>query len=228
MLADLCERIPGGDVDVVTNALGSDSRIGHRYLKGGWGYGGPCFPRDNVALGFIARELGGSAGLAEITDKMNRNLPETVAKRVLSLVPKGATIAILGLAYKPFSQVIEASQSMMLAKILSGAGARVIAYDPLAGAGAKSELAYHALVLDSLSACLAEADCVLITTPDPAFKALKSSDFQGAKPHVTVVDFWRILDAELTGNPNIRYIPVGRSTDDDANAARLVGLWGSA
>lgn len=228
MLADLCERIPGGDVDVVTNALGADSRIGHRYLKGGWGYGGPCFPRDNVALGFMARELGTSAGLAEITDKTNRGLPENVARRVLSLVPKGATIAILGLAYKPFSPVIEESQSMMLAKILSGAGARVIAYDPLAGEVAKSELAYHALVLDSLSACLAEADCVLITTPDPAFQALKSSDFLGTKPHVTVVDFWRILDKELAGIPNVRYIPIGRSTDDQTNAARLVGLWGSA
>lgn len=68
MLADLCERIPGGDVDIVTDALGSDERIGHKYLKGALGYGGPCFPRDNVALGFIARALGSKANLAETTD----------------------------------------------------------------------------------------------------------------------------------------------------------------
>jgi UDPglucose 6-dehydrogenase len=224
MLADLCERIPGGDIDVVTNALGFDRRIGHPYLKGGLGYGGPCFPRDNVALGFIARELGMRAGLAEITDQTNRALPATIVKRLQTIIPKGATIAVLGLAYKPFSHVIEESQGMMLAKLLADTGARVIAYDPLAAEGAKTDLAYHALVLDSLKECLAEADCVLITTPDPAFKSLKAADF-GSKP-VTVVDFWRILDKELTGKPNIRYIPFGRSTDDQASKSRLKELWG--
>ena len=54
MLADMCERLPGGDVDVVTGALGLDSRIGRKYLTGALGYGGPCFPRDKVALGFMA------------------------------------------------------------------------------------------------------------------------------------------------------------------------------
>jgi Predicted UDP-glucose 6-dehydrogenase len=49
-LADICERIPGGDVDAVSDALGSDSRIGRKYLTGGMGFAGPCFPRDNVAL----------------------------------------------------------------------------------------------------------------------------------------------------------------------------------
>jgi UDPglucose 6-dehydrogenase len=223
MLADLCERIPGGDIDVVTNALGSDRRIGHKYLKGGLGYGGPCFPRDNVALGFIARELGSRAELAEITDQTNRSLPDNFTKRILSFIPKGATVAILGLAYKPFSHVIEESQGVMLAKKLAQSGARVMAYDPLAAEGAKMELGYHALVVDSLDECLAGADCVLITTPDPVFKALKASSF-GVRS-ITVVDFWRILDKELEGKSNIRYIPFGRSTDDEANSLRLQELW---
>src|SRR5262245_10730941 len=51
MLADICDRLPGADVDVVTNAVGLDSRIGRKYLKGALGYGGPCFPRDNIAFG---------------------------------------------------------------------------------------------------------------------------------------------------------------------------------
>ena len=223
MLADLCERIPGGDIDVVTNALGFDRRIGHKYLKGGLGYGGPCFPRDNVALGFIARELGSRAGLAEITDQMNNALPDSISKRVLSLVPKGATVAILGLAYKPFSHIIEESQSVMIAKKLANAGARVLAYDPLASEAIKTELAYHALVLDSLGECLAEADCVLIATPDPVFKALRAPSF-GAKP-ITVFDFWRILDKELSDKLNIRYVPLGRSIDDEANSEKLMQLW---
>ena len=62
MLADMCAKIPGGDVDVVSDALGLDSRIGRKYLTGGLGFGGPCFPRDNVALGFIAGVLGARSG----------------------------------------------------------------------------------------------------------------------------------------------------------------------
>jgi len=225
MLADLCERIPGGDVDIVTDALGFDQRIGHKYLKGAIGYGGPCFPRDNEALSFIARAMGTRADIAETTDRSNRSLSGNLADRFCTMIKPGATVAILGLAYKPYSHVAEESQGVYLAKALSRAGARVIAYDPLANDMARSELRNQAVVLDDIKTCLAQAEMVLITTPDPAFKALKTSDFTGQKPFITVVDFWRILDKELAGQPNIQYIPIGRSTNDQANAARLAELW---
>jgi len=225
-LADLCERLPGGNVDAVTDALGLDHRIGHAYLRGGLGYGGPCFPRDNVALGFLARILGEQAALAETTDSANRALSQRIVKYLQTLIPKGATVAVLGLAYKPFSHVIEESQGIHLAKALSHAGARVIAYDPLANETAKPELAYHALVLDSLSSCLEQADVVLVATADPVFQALRVADFKHLP--VTIVDFWRILDKELCGKPNIHYIPCGRSRDDHANQARLNELWSDA
>ena len=81
MLADICERLAGADVDVVTRAVGSDSRIGARYLKGAIGYGGPCFPRDNVAFSALARSLGAQAQLAETTDAINRIPGRTRAQR---------------------------------------------------------------------------------------------------------------------------------------------------
>lgn len=224
MLADLCERIPGGNVDVVTDALGFDSRIGHKYLKGALGYGGPCFPRDNIALWFIARALGSRAELAEKTDRVNRTLPERIVERIKPLVRKGITVAVLGLAYKPFSHVVEESQGIYLAKALSQIGARVVAYDPLAKETAQAELHGKVLVLDSLEECLAQADVVVITTPDPVFQKLTSISFNNNKL-VTVVDCWRILDKELQGHPNIRYIPIGRSTDDTTNSKRLSQLW---
>src|SRR6516164_2070815 len=71
MLADICDRLSGADVDVVTRALGADSRIGGKYLKGAMGYGGPCFPRDNVAFAALARKIGARADVAEATDKIN-------------------------------------------------------------------------------------------------------------------------------------------------------------
>jgi UDPglucose 6-dehydrogenase len=222
-LADLCLRIPHGDIDVVTKALGHDRRIGSHYLKGGLGYAGPCFPRDNRALSFIARSVGGQAELAETTDLRNRTMYREILDRLKASIPQGATVAVLGLAYKPFSHVIEESQGILLAKAISLMGARVICYDPLATEPARAELAYSTLVLDSLHDCLAQASHVLITTPDPVFKNLRADDFT-LRP-VTVVDFWRILDRELTGKEGITYIPYGRSTQDDENAERLRALW---
>lgn len=227
MLMDLCERIPGGNIDVVTDALGYDRRVGHKYLKGALGYGGPCFPRDNVALSFLARALGTKAGIAETTDHYNRSMPEAIAERLRPLIHNHTTVAILGLAYKPFSHVIEESQGIALAKAIAKVGARIFGYDPLAGESARVEIANSAVIMDSMASCLEQADIVLITTPDPAFAALTINDFK--RRPVTVVDFWRILKNELSGQPDgIRYIPVGQSTNDEENGARLAELWGAS
>jgi len=225
ILADLCERIPGGDIDRVTDALGFDKRIGHRYLKGALGYGGPCFPRDNMALGFIARALGSWPELAELTDRINRAWAARIVERMRPLIREGATVAVLGLAYKPLSHVVEESQGIYLAKALLRLGARVVAYDSLAGEMARVELGDRALVLDSLEDCLAQADVVVITIPDPAFRKLTAADFEATNREMTVVDCWRILDKELAGRPKIRYIPIGRSVEDELNARRLAELW---
>lgn len=222
MLADLCERIPGGDVDVVSGALGLDARIGRKYLTGALGYGGPCFPRDNVALSYMARALGTRADLAETTDRMNRSLASTVLDRIGLSIERGATVAVLGLAYKPFSHVIEESQGMYLAKALSKHGARVVAHDPLASSMASQELKDQGLVLNSLEDCLSQALTVVVTTPDPIYLALTSKDFRAG---TTVVDCWRGLAANLANQSTIRYIPLGRSVDDAANNARLAALW---
>jgi UDPglucose 6-dehydrogenase len=72
MLAEVCETLHGADVDTVTRAIGCDSRIGHKYLRGAMGYGGPCFPRDNVAFSALARMNRVPALLPEATDQLNR------------------------------------------------------------------------------------------------------------------------------------------------------------
>jgi UDPglucose 6-dehydrogenase len=192
-------------------------------LKGAIGYGGPCFPRDNVALSYMARALGTEAAIAETTDRFNRAIPERIVARLRPLIGQGSTVAVLGLAYKPYSHVVEESQGVYLAKALSHAGARVVGYDPLAGETAKAELAYHALVLDSMESCLAQADVVVITTPDPVFKKLTANDFQH-RP-VTVMDCWRLLSKELSGEPGVQYLGIGQSIDDAANTAQVRRLW---
>ncbi len=223
MLSDLCERIPGGDVDVVTNAIGNDSRIGKKYLKGAIGYGGPCFPRDNVALSFMARALGARAPIAETTHQANIDLVPKIAAQVEQMVSPSDTVAVLGAAYKPFSHVIEESQGAYLAEKLAKSGVRVVVYDPLAAHSVKNQFKDLVVVLDSIDECLKQARIFLVTTPDPAFKQLSAASFSNKE--VVVFDFWRILDEELSGQPNIEYIPAGRSHDDEANEKRLSELW---
>ena len=84
MLAQVCETLPGADVAVVSQAIGADSRIGTKYLKGALGYGGPCFPRDNVAFSALARRHGVPASLAEATDVLNRRQVPRLAELILS------------------------------------------------------------------------------------------------------------------------------------------------
>ncbi len=225
MLAEICEKLPGGDVDVVTNALGLDSRIGRKYLTGSIGYGGPCFPRDNVALSYIAGQLGVKAGLAETTDSMNRAVAEKVSKRILPMIKPGATVAVLGLSYKPFSHVTEESQGVYVAKQLSNSGLRVVAYDPMSSEMALEDIRRKIVVLDSIEECLAQAEAVLITTPDPVFKELTAASFKNEWSEVLVFDFWRLLADKLADAPNIKYVGIGTSEDDAANTARLKRLW---
>lgn len=228
MLRDLCERIPGGNVDVVTDALGQDRRIGPNYLKGALGYGGPCFPRDNLALAFFAQAVGARADLAEATDRLNRVNVPAVAARLQAALPRDGTAAILGLSYKPKSNVIEESQGVLLAEALSARGVRVVAHDPLANHHARDRLGQRVLVFDSLRDCLSQADLVLVTTPDPAYARLKPADFPKRKPPVVVFDYWRVLPSTLAKTSHVRYVPAGRSLEDATNAARLDRLWGHA
>src|SRR6266581_2813433 len=101
MLARLCEKLPEADANVVTYALGLDSRIGSKYLKGAVSYGGPCFPRDNRAFAALASRSGAFSDLAEATDRFNRAQIPTLADFIRSQQSANGPIGILGLTYKP-------------------------------------------------------------------------------------------------------------------------------
>lgn len=225
ILTELCEKLPGGDVDVVSDAIGLDKRIGRKYLTGGLGFGGPCFPRDNVALSYFAGSLGVRNEIAEATDRFNRTIPSRFADRLIPLVKPGSTVAILGLSYKPFSCVVEESQSILLAQAFARNNFTVIGFDPLANENAQFALKDDIEIKESIKECLNLADVVLITTQDPAFRSLKRNDFLQDKKEAIVVDFWRILHDELSGKPGIHYIPVGQSTDELKNAEVLQKMW---
>lgn len=196
MLAQVCETLPGADVDVVTSAIGCDSRIGQKYLKGALGYGGPCFPRDNVAFSALARANGAPALLAEATDAINRRQVPRLAELILSRLPEGGTVGILGLSYKPNTEVIEESQGIGLARELLARGVKVVVYDPAAIENAKAVLIGSVTFARNAAECAASADVVAIMTAWAEFNKLGSCDF---KSGTTVLDCWRILAGEATG-----------------------------
>jgi len=148
-----------------------------------------------------------------------------VSEKLLPMVRKGCTVAVLGLSYKPFSHVTEESQGVLIAQHLSKNGLRVVAFDPMSREMSLGDIRRNIVVLDSIEECLTQAEAVLITTPDPMFMELTVESFKNEWSEVLVVDFWRILQEKLQNAPNIKYIAVGQSEDDARNAARLKDLW---
>ncbi len=224
MLADMCEKIPGGNVDVVSDALGMDKRIGRHYLTGGFGYGGPCFPRDNVALDYAGRKLGANTILLRTNDDFNRNISPRIVERINTYLNADDTVSVLGLSYKPLSHLIEESPGIYLCDSLASMGYRVLGYDPLANEYAKQALK-NTLILDDLEECLNQSNVILVTNNDDVFTSLSANDYLGNKDSVTIVDFWRCLPDEIKNDSRITYVPLGKCLDDETAAKNLSSLW---
>jgi len=209
MLARICERLPGADVDVVTRALGLDSRIGAKYLKGAVSYGGPCFPRDNLALIATARKVGAPADIAEATDRFNRWQVKWLADFVQEHLPEGGAVGILGLAYKPGTDVVEESVGLLLARELREQRVRVIAYDPAGVENARRMLGDGVIFVNSPQACIDLSDIVVVATPWKEFHSLPGETWERHSPPRVVIDCWRVLRG-LEGCGGVIYVPLGK------------------
>ena len=162
MIGDIADRTPGADKDAILAAIGADERVGPRCLRAGYGFGGPCFPRDNRALGSYARSVGVTPHVPEATDASNKEHAANMAEAMLASGAEGYTIG--DVAFKPRCpvDVIEESQPLEVAKILARRGravtiedrpgiielvrrtyGRLFSYvetgDPAGGGGAKAE-----------------------------------------------------------------------------------------
>ncbi len=214
MLGELCDRLPGADANVVTQAIGSDSRIGMKYIRPAIGYGGPCFPRDNKAFAALGRKLGVVCDLAEATDKVNHRQVQRILDVVGLFHDSSAEVAVLGLSYKPATPVVEESQGVAVSLGLADAGYSVTVFDPQAQANALAVLGDKVIPAETLAAAVARAAVVVVMTPWPEFAALDAATL-GDRP-VLVVDPWRIVDAQRLGpqatlvNPGQAAIPARR------------------
>src|SRR5262249_25810608 len=162
MLAEICEKLEGADADVVTNALGVDSRIGSKYLKGALGYGGPCFPRDNIAFSALARQQGAGCMLSEATDAGQPRPTLRLTELVLENLPEDGIAAVMGLSYKADTPVVEQSPGLLLAQELTSRGVRVLAYDPQAMPTARPLIKGNIAYAESMADCAVRADVLVI------------------------------------------------------------------
>lgn len=211
MLADICDRLPGADVDIVTRALGADTRIGPKYLKGAMGYGGPCFPRDNVAFAALARKIGARADVAEATDRINNYQIDRLAGLVAKFAKSGTRITILGLSYKPQTPVVEESHSVKLAARLADSGYVVAVHDPLAQDAAVAALGDKVVVAPTLEGAVRECDLLIVATGWPDYKSIDPAWTRRSNGRMTVLDLWRTLPADkFADTADVIYLGSGR------------------
>lgn len=209
LIAEVAEAVPGVDAAKINQAIGLDTRIGRRYLAPGLGFGGPCFPRDNVAFRVFAERLKITAFLPVAVHTSNQRQAARLVRRVRTLLPKGGRVAVLGLSYKPFTPVIEESQAMQVAQQLAATrGLRVTVFDPQAMPGARKVLPASVSFAASASDSLKGADLAILATPWPEFKALQPAVFEKNMRRPALIDCWRCWTPK-SGPGKVRYWALG-------------------
>lgn len=220
MLARLCERFPGANVDRVTQAIGLDSRIGRKYLIGATGFGGPCFSRDVRTMMFLFKQAGMFDDLPTAIHRMNvRQFQHILCKvedarvkfikgSVGVLGPDGpfiivqqrkmkytkSSVGILGLAFKSGTDLTTMATGQMLVKALEGV-CPLYVYDLVA-------VCEHSVC--SLQECVNRASVVVVTLPEKAFREAVFHEGQ------VVIDCWRVLDRVRVEEAGAVYVAIGR------------------
>ena len=179
-LGALCDNLPHADAAAITAILGRDSRIGDKYIRPGLGFGGPCFPRDNQAFIRFMEQVHGNTGLQRAVLDINNSQVERVTARIREAAGRnGPRVALLGLSYKPHTNLVECSQALDVARNLAAhPELELTAYDPMARVSGDWR------VCGSLDECVRHADVVAILTPWPEFL---EGAWQQHLPETTVV-----------------------------------------
>lgn len=207
-LANICERISGADVDEITEAIGADSRIGSKYLRAGLGFGGTCFPRDNLAFQAFTKEVGYEPKLSKATVAINDAMVDKLFEIIETKVAERKHIALLGLSYKPDTHITEESQSIMLAQKLIDAGYEVTVYDPAALDNAKDVLGDKVRYCNDPYECVDGSDAIVLLTKWPEYSRLDWKRIESlAKEGALLLDSWRELKNERFAKLN--YVGLG-------------------
>ena len=212
-VASICESV-GADVEQVRQGIGSDSRIGPRFLNPGIGYGGSCFPKDLAAFRAVARECGYDFRLLDEVNRINEEQRRLFLRKVRSALwtLKGKHLGVLGLAFKGGTDDIRESPAILLIQTLLQEGCSVAAYDPAATERAREVLSSKVEFASSPYEAAAGADALLILTEWDEFATLDLHRLYSKLQYPIVVDGRNLYDPQIMTAHGFTYYSVGRQT----------------
>jgi UDPglucose 6-dehydrogenase len=223
-VASICESV-GADVQQVCQGIGSDSRIGARFLKPGVGYGGSCFPKDLAAFRAVARECGYDFRLLDEVIRINEEQRHLFLRKVRSALwtLKGKRLGVLGLAFKGGTDDIRESPAILLVQTLLQEGCSVAAYDPAATERAREVLGSKVQFVSSPYEAAAGADALLILTEWDEFAALDLDLAYDKLKYPIVVDGRNLYDPQTMAEHGFTYYSVGRQARDAERPVAVAG-----
>ncbi|KAA6350594.1 UDP-glucose 6-dehydrogenase TuaD [termite gut metagenome] len=211
-IANLCELV-GADVNMVRNGIGSDSRIGRKFLYPGIGYGGSCFPKDIKALVKTAEQNGYDMRVLRAVEEVNeyqKNLLFEKLHKFFSGDLQGKTIALWGLAFKPETDDVREAPSLILIEKLLNAGCKVRAYDPVAMNECKRRTGNSIYYANDMYDAVLDADAMLLVTEWKEFRLPSWAIIKKAMKQQIVFDGRNIYEAEEMEELGFTYYCIGK------------------
>ena len=210
-MANFCEKT-GADIMEVAQGMGLDSRIGPKFLNPGPGYGGSCFPKDTMAMAFMAHKNDVDMTLIKAAIEGNRQRKKQMAERILETVKdiENPKIAVLGLAFKNGTDDCRESPAMDIVSELINQGADIIAYDPKAMRTACIRLGNKIQYADNMYQPLKDADVLAVLTEWDDFRKLDLHQAGQLMRHKNIVDCRNLLDKEEAKANGFNYQGIGR------------------
>jgi UDPglucose 6-dehydrogenase len=211
-IAQMCERV-GADVDMVRKGIGSDARIGKRFLFPGIGYGGSCFPKDVKALSKSAQQANYDFKILEAVMEVNENQKIHLLPKIKSYFKnnlKGKKFALWGLAFKPNTDDIREAPALKIIEELLSEGASVIAYDPEAMANVKKEIGDKITFAESQYAALENADALVIATEWSEFRTPDFNKMKSLLKNHVIFDGRNLFELYQMEDCGFHYESVGR------------------
>ena len=212
-IANLCEKM-GADVNQVRKGIGSDPRIGNKFIYPGIGYGGSCFPKDVKALARTGRENGHTMRILEAVEAVNDDQKSVLFNKINAYFGgslQGKTIAFWGLSFKPNTDDMREAPSVVLANLLLQAGAQVRAYDPVAMEEAKHDLGDTITYCTNDMEAIQGADALALITEWTEFRVPNWEKVGQAMKTKVVFDGRNLYRREIVGEAGFDYYGIGMS-----------------
>lgn len=210
-IANLCDLV-GANVDMVRKGIGTDARIGNKFLYPGCGYGGSCFPKDVKALAHTAREHGYTMGVVEaveaVNDRQKGIVVAKLAKALRSL--DGKTIALWGLAFKPETDDMREAPALVIIEKLLASGAKVKVYDPVAMTECRRRIGDKVVYCKDMYEAVIDADALALVTEWKSFRVPSWSVMKKVMRQLVIVDGRNVYDKEEVTAEGFDYFAIGK------------------